>query len=73
MVSLKQNSLWPLADTYHLDAADMDIYGALQFCSIGILAVPLTVKKSETYFHEKGRNTVFVWTSLLLAGKKLHI
>ncbi|KAK1722551.1 uncharacterized protein BDZ83DRAFT_416171 [Colletotrichum acutatum] len=46
----------------------MDIYGALQFCSIGILAVPLTVKKSETYFHEKGRNTVFVWTSLLLAG-----
>ncbi|KAJ3948471.1 uncharacterized protein N0V96_002724 [Colletotrichum fioriniae] len=68
MVSLKQNSLWPLADTYHLDAADMDIYGALQFCSIGILAVPLTVKKSETYFHEKGRNTVFVWTSLLLAG-----
>ncbi|OHE92381.1 hypothetical protein CORC01_12308 [Colletotrichum orchidophilum] len=50
------------------DATDMDIYGALQFCSIGILAVPLTVKKSETYFHEKGRNTVFVWTSLLLAG-----
>ncbi|KAK1476673.1 CoA-transferase family III [Colletotrichum cuscutae] len=57
-----------LAALHVNDAADMDIYGALQFCSIGILAVPLTVKKSETYFHEKGRNTVFVWTSLLLAG-----
>lgn len=49
----------------------MDLYGALQFCSIGILAVPITVKESETFFKEKGRNTVYVWTGLLLAGKRI--
>ncbi|OLN88030.1 hypothetical protein CCHL11_00184 [Colletotrichum chlorophyti] len=53
----------------HVDGAiDVDVYGALQFCTIGILAVPITVKVSDTYFHERGRNTVFVWTGLLLAG-----
>lgn len=53
----------------HVDgAADMDVYGAFQFCSIGILAAPVTVKLSRTYFNDPGRNIIFAWTTLLLAG-----
>ncbi|KAJ4295637.1 hypothetical protein N0V90_007650 [Kalmusia sp. IMI 367209] len=47
---------------------DMDIYGAFQLCSIGILAAPLTVRLSRTYFYDPGRNIIFVWTALILAG-----
>jgi hypothetical protein len=50
-------------------AVDMDIYGAFQLCSIGILAAPVTVKLSRTYFYDPGRNTIFAWTVLILAGK----
>ncbi|KAJ8059099.1 hypothetical protein OCU04_012075 [Sclerotinia nivalis] len=47
----------------------MDIYGAFQLCSIGILAAPITVKLSRTYFFETpGRNTIFLWTGLIFAG-----
>lgn len=46
----------------------MDIYGALQFCSVGILAGPVTARLSQTYFNEPGRNIIFLWTVLLLAG-----
>jgi hypothetical protein len=46
----------------------MDIYGAFQFCTIGILAAPLTVRLSRTYFYEPGRNMIFLWTVLILAG-----
>ncbi|QSZ32101.1 hypothetical protein DSL72_001670 [Monilinia vaccinii-corymbosi] len=50
-------------------AVDMDIYGAFQLCSIGILAAPITVKLSRTYFFETpGRNTIFLWTGLIFAG-----
>ncbi|KAM7198719.1 hypothetical protein V8F20_006034 [Naviculisporaceae sp. PSN 640] len=49
-------------------AVDMDIYGAFQACTIGILAAPITVKLSKTYFNDPGRNTIFLWTILLLAG-----
>ncbi|CAD6445916.1 5d690aee-2ed0-4170-bf39-2259aa5714d5 [Sclerotinia trifoliorum] len=54
----------------HVDGAvDMDIYGAFQLCSIGILAAPITVKLSRTYFFETpGRNTIFLWTGLIFAG-----
>ncbi|KAI1392065.1 uncharacterized protein F4822DRAFT_389540 [Hypoxylon trugodes] len=53
----------------HVDnAIDMDVYGAFQFCSIGILAAPLTVRISRTYFYDPGRNIIFVWTGLVLAG-----
>ncbi|KAI9642351.1 hypothetical protein NHQ30_009155 [Ciborinia camelliae] len=54
----------------HVDGAvDMDIYGAFQLCSIGILAAPVTVKLSSTYFFETpGRNTIFLWTGLIFAG-----
>lgn len=48
----------------------MDIYGAFQLSAIGILAAPITVKISDTYFYEPGRNLIFVWTVLILAGKK---
>ncbi|KAI1417309.1 hypothetical protein F5Y13DRAFT_152456 [Hypoxylon sp. FL1857] len=53
----------------HVDGAvDMDVYGAFQFCSIGILAAPLTVRISRTYFYDPGRNIIFLWTGLILAG-----
>ncbi|RFU28503.1 hypothetical protein B7463_g7840, partial [Scytalidium lignicola] len=54
----------------HVDGAvDMDVYGAFQFCSIGILAAPLTVRLSRTYFYDPGRNIIFLWTGLILAGE----
>lgn len=46
----------------------MDIYGAFQFCSIAILAAPLTVRLSRTYFYDPGRNLIFLWTILILTG-----
>jgi hypothetical protein len=49
-------------------AMDMDVYGAFQFCAIGVLAAPVTVKLSSTYFNDRGRNIIFLWTILLLAG-----
>lgn len=50
-------------------AVDMDIFGVLQLCSIGVLAAPITVRYSKTYFNTPGRNIVFLWTILNLAGK----
>ncbi|KAH9209578.1 hypothetical protein DL95DRAFT_477141 [Leptodontidium sp. 2 PMI_412] len=49
-------------------AVDMDVFGAFQLCSIGILAAPATVRVSRTYFYDPGRNAIFLWTGLLLAG-----
>lgn len=48
----------------------MDIYGAFQLCSLGILAAPATVKNSRTYFLDPGRNIIFLWTGLILSGKR---
>jgi hypothetical protein len=52
-----------------LGAVDMDIYGAFQLCSIGILAAPVTVRLSQTYFYDPGRNNIFLWIGLILAGE----
>lgn len=52
-------------------AVDMDVFGAFQLCSIGILAAPATVRVSRTYFYDPGRNAIFLWTGLLLVGKWL--
>ena len=57
-----------IAAVHQPHAIDMDIYGALQLSSIGILAAPVTVRISTTYFQNPGRNIIFLWTSLLLAG-----
>lgn len=46
----------------------MDVYGAFQLCAIGILAAPVTVRLSKTYFNNPGRDIIFLWTGLLLAG-----
>ena len=51
-----------------LGAVDMDVFGAFQLCAIGILAAPVTVRVSTTYFYDPGRNAIFLWTGLLLAG-----
>jgi hypothetical protein len=58
------------ANAYVPGAVDMDVYGAFQLCSIGILAAPVTVRLSRTYFYDPGRNTIFLWTGLILAGKR---
>ncbi|KAF1936409.1 hypothetical protein EJ02DRAFT_359169 [Clathrospora elynae] len=57
-----------LASLHTNGAVDMDIYGAFQFCAIGILAAPLTVRLSRTYFYDPGRNIIFLWTILILVG-----
>ncbi|PSN59383.1 hypothetical protein BS50DRAFT_579978 [Corynespora cassiicola Philippines] len=57
-----------LASVHVQGAVDMDVYGAFQYCTIGILAAPLTVRLSRTYFYDPGRNTIFLWTGLILAG-----
>ena len=51
----------------------MDIYGAFQLCAVGILAAPVTVRLSNTYFYTVGRNLIFLWTGLLLSGKTILI
>lgn len=50
-------------------AVDLDIYGAFQMCSLGMLAVPISLKMSKTYFNNPARNTIFAWSILVLAGK----
>lgn len=47
---------------------DLDIYGAFQLCALGILAAPLTARISRTYFNNPGRNIIFLWFGLILAG-----
>lgn len=54
-------------------AVDMDIYGAFQLCSLGILAAPATVKNSRTYFMDPGRNIIFLWTGLVLSGRTCFV
>ncbi|KND94217.1 hypothetical protein TOPH_00820 [Tolypocladium ophioglossoides CBS 100239] len=52
----------------HSETIDMDIYGALQFCAIGILVAPVTLRLSRTYFNEPGHCIIYLWASLILAG-----
>ncbi|EXJ92926.1 hypothetical protein A1O3_01482 [Capronia epimyces CBS 606.96] len=54
---------WPLSG-----ALDMDVYGAFQLCSVGVLAAPVTARMSHTYSHATGSNIIFFWTGLILAG-----
>ncbi|KAF8314496.1 hypothetical protein DL93DRAFT_2058076, partial [Clavulina sp. PMI_390] len=56
----------PIAQSH--GAVDNDIFGTFQLCAIGVLCVPITVRYSRTYFESKGRNMVFMWTVLNLAG-----
>ncbi|KAK6066467.1 transferase family III-like protein [Seiridium cupressi] len=37
-------------------------------CAWPVSAAPVTVKLSSTYFNDRGRNIIFAWTGLLLAG-----
>lgn len=47
----------------------MDVYGAFQLCAIGILVAPATVRLSRTYFYDPGRNAIFLWAGIILAGE----
>lgn len=58
-----------LAALHRDDAIDMDIFGAFQLCSIGVLVAPITVNFSKTYFNDPGRNAIFIWATLILAGE----
>ncbi|KAK0385971.1 hypothetical protein NLU13_7145 [Sarocladium strictum] len=57
-----------IAAVHQDGAVDMDIYGAFQLCAIGILAAPVTVRLSQTYFDKPGRNAIFLWTGIIVAG-----
>lgn len=46
----------------------MDIYGSFQFCSLDVLGIPLIVRISRTYFDTTGRNVIFSWLILMVAG-----
>lgn len=41
---------------------------ATEICAIGVLAGPVTVKISQTYFNTPGRNLIFLWTGMILSG-----
>lgn len=47
---------------------DMDVFGAFQLCAIGILAAPVTVRLSQSYFTNLTRNIISLWTILILTG-----
>ena len=66
--SFVSNQTRPILICYSVAAVDMDVYGAFQFCAVGALAAPVTVKTSRTYFYDPGRNIIFVWSTLILAG-----
>ncbi|KAF1831297.1 hypothetical protein BDW02DRAFT_582165 [Decorospora gaudefroyi] len=57
-----------LASVHTNGVVDLDIFGVFQFCAIGILAAPLTVRLSRSYFYAPGRNIIFLWTILILMG-----
>ena len=57
-----------LASEHISEAVDMDVYGAFQFCAIGALVGPVTVRISGTYNDEAGRNAIFLWAIVVLAG-----
>jgi hypothetical protein len=47
----------------------MDVYGAFQLCSVGILAIPIMSQLSQRYYYDPGRNLIFLWIILILAGE----
>ncbi|OBT69678.1 hypothetical protein VE03_00991 [Pseudogymnoascus sp. 23342-1-I1] len=50
-------------------AVDMDIYGSFQICLTGVLSAPVTFKLSRIFYTRgPGRNTIILWTALLLSG-----
>jgi hypothetical protein len=65
----KQTRLGRQAYSHDTGAVDMDMYGAFQLCAIGILAAPVTVRLSQTYFDRPGRNAIFLWTGIIVAGE----
>jgi hypothetical protein len=57
-----------LAAVHNPNAVDMDIYGTFQLCTIGALAALSTARRSQTYFNAPGRNLIFVFSLIVLAG-----
>lgn len=62
-----------LAALHEEGVVDMDVYGAFQLCAIGILTAPPSVRLSKTYWSRvQGRNIIFVWIVLILAGRSFR-
>lgn len=52
----------------HICAQPSFLIRPAEICAIGVLAGPVTVKISQTYFNTPGRNLIFIWTGILLSG-----
>ncbi|KFY97091.1 hypothetical protein V498_02273 [Pseudogymnoascus sp. VKM F-4517 (FW-2822)] len=58
-----------IASVHVNGAVDMDIYGSFQICLTGVLSAPVTFKLSRIFYSRcPGRNTIILWTALLLSG-----
>jgi len=59
--------------TQLINSSDLDIYGVLVIIAVATLAMPLTLRFSNTYFNTPGRNLVFLCALLNLAGPCLPL
>jgi len=62
-----------VTDAVRIGAVDLDIFGAFQIIAIGVLAAPITIRYSRTYMNLPGKNLVFVWILLNLAGQSCEL
>ncbi|KAK3315591.1 hypothetical protein B0H66DRAFT_565626 [Apodospora peruviana] len=60
-----------LASVHTSGAVDLDVYGALQLLSMGILTAPLTAGALKLI--STGRDVIILWTSLVLAGEWIFL
>ena len=51
----------------------MDIYGAFQFCALGILSTPFSFRFSSTNLNLQDRQILFLWTDLIFAGSHVSV
>ncbi|OBT74249.1 hypothetical protein VF21_07405 [Pseudogymnoascus sp. 05NY08] len=62
-----------IASVHVNGAVDMDIYGSFQICLTGVLSAPVTFRLSRIFYGRgPGRNTILLWTALLLGVEFLR-
>jgi hypothetical protein len=54
-------------------AVDMDIYGAFQFCALGLLTTPFSNRIMRIYFKYQARCVLLAWASLIFTGKHVSV